>query len=107
MNKLIISGRLTATPSEVGTKRETKYCFACIANNDIKDHPTFIDIVAFGKQAEFLSKYFQKGSCIEVVGGVAENKKGRLQCMADSISFPPTNKKEAEPETVVTPDFPY
>lgn len=106
MNKLLITGRLTATPSEVGTKGETKYCFAGIANNDIKEHPTFIDIVAFGKQAEFLGKYFHKGSCIEVVGAIAENNKGRLQCLVDSISFPPVNKEKTEPETV-TPDLPY
>lgn len=106
MNKLIITGRLTTDPTE-GVKGETKYCFAGIANNDIKEHPTFIDIVAFGKQAEFLGKYFHKGSCIEVVGGIAENNKGRLQCRVDSISFPPANKEKAEPGTVTTPDFPY
>lgn len=64
----------------------------------------FIPIVAFGHTAEFLNKYFKKGSGIEVTGrlqsGSYTNKEGvkvyTLDLVAEEISFPAGGSKTSD-----------
>lgn len=77
MNKFIGIGRLTADPDVRYTQTTntctTKFSLA-INRRFVKEgeerQSDFINIVAFGKTAEFISKYFKKGQQVAVVGRI-------------------------------------
>ena len=77
MNKFIGMGRLTADPDVRYTQTTntctTKFTLA-INRRFVKEgeerQADFINIVAFGKTAEFISKYFRKGQQVAVVGRI-------------------------------------
>lgn len=74
LNTVIIMGRLTADPELQHTLDGTAYCSVRIAvdrdskSRDGKRRTDFINAVAWKGSAEFLSKYFQKGRMICVLG---------------------------------------
>lgn len=86
MNKSIITGRLTKDP-EIKDGGNTKVAkFTIASQRSFKDSSgnygaDFINCTAFGKTAEFLEKYFHKGSQICVEGrintGSYTNKDGQ------------------------------
>lgn len=77
MNKVMLAGRLTRDP-------ETRYSqsaepmavtrFSVAVNRRFKKEgeqdADFINCVAFGKTAEFIGKYFNKGKMIGIVGNI-------------------------------------
>lgn len=71
MNKTILIGRLTKDP-EVRQSGETSIGRFTVAvdRRMKKDEADFISCVAFGKTAEFVEKYFQKGSKIGITGRI-------------------------------------
>lgn len=72
-NKVILMGNLTADP-DVSVKGETKMAkFTVAVQRNFKDKDgnygtDFVRSTAFGKTADFLEKYFKKGSNILVEG---------------------------------------
>lgn len=70
MNKVIITGRLTGTPKmqQAGDLPIAKYSLA--VDRKKRGEVDFINIVAFGKQAEFAQKYLSKGMKIGVSGRI-------------------------------------
>jgi len=77
MNKVILMGRLTADPELRQTQSGTTSCRIRIAvNRRFVDKATgerqadFINCTAWGQQAEFVSRYFKKGSMICVEGSM-------------------------------------
>jgi len=72
MNKWIGMGRLTKDP-EVRTSGETKisrYTLAVDRRFSKDEQTDFINIVCFGKSAEFAEKYFKKGMKVLVTGRI-------------------------------------
>lgn len=68
-------GRLTSDPEVRYTQSQNptgvaRYTLAVRRSYAKEDEPNadFIDIVAFGKRAEFAEKYFKKGQLVAVVG---------------------------------------
>ena len=104
MNKVELVG--TVARNIVVNGGETKVArtsVACRKRWKVKDGESTADfptIVAFGKNAEFLEKYFEKGSQIEVTGhiqtGEYTNKDGQkvytTEVVAEEIGF--VGKKE-------------
>ena len=76
MNKTIIMGRLTAQPELRQTQNGTASCrFAVAVNRRFKNangeyDADFIPCVAWRQTAEFVSRYFSKGSMICVEGSL-------------------------------------
>jgi len=77
MNKVVLIGRFVADPDVRYSQNENSTCIAryTIAVNrrfkrDNEPDADFIRIVAFGKQGEFIEKYFSKGMKIAVVGRI-------------------------------------
>jgi single-strand DNA-binding protein len=71
LNKVILGGRITADVEQQATPNGVAVAKFTIAINrrGSKDGATdFIDCVAWRQTAEFISKYFTKGSSICVVG---------------------------------------
>ena len=76
LNVVAIMGRLVADPELRTTTQGTNVCsfrIACdrnFARQGEQRQADFIDIVAWRQQAEFVSKYFQKGSLIAIEGSL-------------------------------------
>ncbi len=75
MNKAILMGRLTRDPEMRTTPQGVSVCSFSIAVNrrfskDGQQQADFINCVAWRQQAEFICKYFTKGSMIAVVGSI-------------------------------------
>ena len=75
-NKVILLGRLTRDPELRVTPNGNNICKFSIAvsrkfkaaDGSLKEEVAFIDIDAFGRQAELVSKYFSKGKPIFMEG---------------------------------------
>ena len=72
INKVILGGRLTADVELKATPNGVAVCqFTIATNRKGKDAQTdFINCVAWRQTAEFISKYFAKGSSICIVGNI-------------------------------------
>jgi len=114
-NKAILVGRLVRDPEATFSKNGmqiTKITIACDRQKkkDGTQETDFIRIVAFGKTAEFVAKYFQKGSLVMVEGRIqvskyqAEDGSNRYSTdiIADNVRFMET-KRNAEQNTAQRP----
>ncbi len=75
MNKVILMGRLTRDPEMRQTPNGVAVCSFSIAVNrrfakEGQQNADFINCTAWRQQAEFICKYFRKGSMIAVVGNL-------------------------------------
>lgn len=75
MNKVILMGRLTRDPEMRYTQAAEPLAIANFSlavdkryKRDGESSADFINCVAFGRGAEFIEKYFQKGQLVSVVG---------------------------------------
>ena len=121
INNVTLIGRLTATPELRQTttgKTVVSFCIAVERRFD-RDTSDFINIVAWNKTAEFVSKYFAKGDLIALTGSIQTrkyedkdgNKRTAYEVLADDVSFCGTKKeKSSEPdfeEIEVSDDLPF
>ena len=92
MNTVALMGRLTKDPmiSEYGSGKNTGLLarFTLAVRRD-SDNADFISCVAFGKTAELIDQYFNKGDQIGVTGSIQtgkyENKDGNTVYTTDVI----------------------
>lgn len=97
LNKVVIQGRLTGEP-ELRTTTSglsvTSFSIAC--NRSYKDEQTdFLNVVAWRQTAEFITKYFRKGSMILIEGSIQSrnyedkngNKRNLVEIVADNVHF--------------------
>lgn len=101
LNVVAIMGRLVADPELRTTQQGTNVCtfhIACERSYTPKGQQRqadFVDIVAWGKTAEFICKFFQKGSMIAIDGSIQTrqyqdkqgNKRTAVEVVANNISF--------------------
>jgi single-strand DNA-binding protein len=75
-NKVLLMGNLTRDPQLKYLPSQTavvEFGIACnrkfrTANGEDKEEVTFVDVTSFGKQAEVINQYFQKGKPIFIEG---------------------------------------
>jgi len=75
-NKVLLMGNLTRDPQLKYLPSQTavvEFGVACnrkfkTANGEDKEEVTFVDVTSFGKQAEVINQYFQKGKPIFIEG---------------------------------------
>lgn len=110
MNHVAIIGRLVRDPDfRQGEHPVSKFTVAVDRKYD-KDKADFIPCTAFGKTAEFIQKYFTKGSKIVIEGrwqtGSYENKERQKiytnDCIVESVEFGESKKAD---KTVSKDDF--
>lgn len=105
LNLVIIEGRLTKDPELRTTENtQTPTCvFNVAVQRDGKDAQTdFFSVRAWRKTAEFVSRYFKKGSPIQVQGSLRNYSYERngetfrgIEIVADKINFTiPTKSSE-------------
>ena len=113
LNVAAITGRLTADPELKKTNTGTSVCSFTVAvdRNFVKQgeerQADFLEVVAWKSAAEFVSRYFNKGSIIAVQGTIQTrnwedkngNKRKSTEIIADQISFcgRKTEEKPAKP----------
>lgn len=116
INKVILTGRLTAEPELRQTPTGVFVCPFSIAQNKGKDAPPdFFDCVAWRQTAEFVTRYFHKGDGIEIVGHLecrTYEKKGvkckAVEVVCDSVAFPVGRaNREAAPVSYNQPSEAY
>lgn len=110
MNKTILLGRLTKDV-EVRYTQTTNTAVAsftiAVNRRFIKEgeqQADFINIVAWGKQAEFVSKYFKKGQQVVIVGRLQtrtfDNQEGKkvyvTEVVAEEVYFADSKKENTE-----------
>ena len=104
LNKVFLIGNLTRDPELRVTPKGTAICqFGLAVNRQFKDESgqtrdetTFIDIEAWGKQGELVSKYLSKGSPAMVEGRLkldqwedktSGQKRSKLKVVLDNVQF--------------------
>lgn len=97
MNKITITGRLTRDPDLRRTQSGKAVCNINVAVKRpfMKDETDFIDCVLWEQRAEFVSKYFSKGSFIIISGSLQSrdyedkdgNKRRAWEIKVDDAEF--------------------
>ena len=97
MNKAVLLGRFTRDPELRKTPNGTSVCSFTLAvdRRGKDDGADFLDIVAWSKTAEFVSKYFTKGMQVAVAGRIQTrtwedqngNKRKAVEVVADEVFF--------------------
>lgn len=72
MNKVILSGRLTATPTKALSKNLECTSFAIAVKRD--KGVEYFNCVAYGQLAKYTNEHFRKGDCIILVGKLHINE---------------------------------
>lgn len=100
LNSAVVMGRLTADPEVRSTPSGVSVCRFTVAvdRSYVKQgeqrQADFIDVLAWRQTAEFVGKYFQKGSMIAVQGAIQTGsyekdgiKRRTFEIVADNVSF--------------------
>ncbi len=102
LNKVILMGHMTADPELKQTTSGISVCSFSIGVNrryskqdQGQRSVDFINIVAWRQQAEFVSRYFKKGSSIVICGSIQTRdwtdnngqKRYATEVVADEVSF--------------------
>lgn len=116
INKAIIGGRLTHDPEETvaaQTGKTISRFSVAVPRRYNRDETDFLNVVAFGKTAEFVNKYFTKGSPILVVGSVQTRsweqdgqKRYKTEIVAEEVSFAGSKKESASEESSAAAEYP-
>ena len=104
-NKVILSGRLTARPELKSTQSGKSFCSFSLAidrppKQDGSHETDFLNVTAWDKTAEFITRYFDKGSPIFVEGSLRvrswtdqDNKKRYVtEILAQTVNFVESKK---------------
>ena len=118
LNHIVIMGRLTRDPELRYTRSEKPVAnFTLAVDRDSVDKNTreretdFLDVVAWNATAEFVSKYFSKGSMAVVSGRLQikewtdrdGNKRKSAEIMASNVYFGEAKAKESGPRPAGRP----
>lgn len=107
MNKVILLGRVSRPPETRDTNSGTRICNVGVVTNrryNGEDKPSWHRCVAFGKTADFISQYFDKGDAIIVEGrieyGEYTNKEGQTvkttDIVIEQVNFVPKPPKREQ-----------
>ena len=95
LNVVALQGRLARDPELRQTTAGKSVCNFTIACDRGKDQTDWFDVVAWEKSAEFICKYFQKGSMILLEGRLQSrkyqdkngNNRTAIEVVAGSVNF--------------------
>lgn len=119
LNKVMLIGRLAADPELRRTQSDLAVTsFSVAVNRPYRKDQTqqavdFIDVVAWRNQAEFVTKYFKKGSAIFVSGSLQVrpwkdkdgNNRRSVEVVADDIQFVDSKKDGGSAPAPAAPSF--
>lgn len=94
MNRVVLMGRMTKDPEMRQTQSGVSVCRFSLAVNrrfakEGQQNADFINCTAWRQQADFISKYFQKGNMIAIVGSIQtsswDGQDGKKQYSTDVL----------------------
>lgn len=116
LNKVILIGHMTADPELKTTPSGVSVCSFSIGVNrrfskEGEQKSDFINIVAWRSTAEFVAKYFKRGSAICICGSIQTrswtdnngNKRYATEVVADEASFAESKKESSATAEEYTP----
>lgn len=116
LNKVMLQGRLVVDPDLRSTPNGVSVTAFRIAvnRNYNRDLTDWIDIVAWRQTAEFVTRYFQKGSMIIVEGSIQTrnyedkngNKRTAVEVVADQVYFCESKNTERQESSLPVPNEP-
>ena len=114
LNKAILMGRLTRDPELRTTPSGVNVCSFTLAidrrfqRQGEERQTDFLNCIAFGQRADFVSKYFIKGQLAIVIGSIQtrswdtpEGKRYATEIIADEINFAGSKKDNPTPSQSV------
>jgi single-strand DNA-binding protein len=121
LNKVVLAGRLTGDPelkqtatgiSVLSFTLAVNRRFASKAGEQAESQADFITVVAWRQTAEFISKYFRKGSAICVTGSIQTrnwqdqqgNRRYATEVVADEAMFVDSRNESGMSQSSYTPD---
>lgn len=116
MNKVLLTGRIAKDWEIRYTTSNTAVVAFSLAvrkmKSEQKNDADFFQIVTYGKIAELVNQYCQKGSTINVTGHLStrnyDDKDGRkvyvTEVIADEVEFVSSPRKEETPTTTTQPE---
>lgn len=107
LNNIVLAGRITADVELKTTTSGKSVCSFTMAISRDKENTDFIPCVAWGTTAEFVSKYFHKGSAICIRGELRtrsyEDRNGQkrtaYEVLAERAMFVESKEKTEQTET--------
>lgn len=104
MGRLVADPELRTTPAGVNVCRFRIACDRSYVQQGQERQADFIDIVAWRQRAEFVSKYFQKGSLIAIEGSLQTrqyqdkqgSKRTAVEVVANNISFAGAKRQDGQ-----------
>lgn len=120
LNKVIIAGRITATLELRQTPNGASVCMFSVAVNQKvykqgeEQKTDFLDVIAWGKIAEFVCTYFRKGDAICICGRLSKsawedkngNKRSSTKIVAESADFVDSKKGKGTEQRKETSENP-
>ena len=118
-NLVVLTGRLTSDPELKTTPNGVSVCSFAIAverrhKQGEERQADFIDIVAWRQTAEFVSKYFSKGSMIGIEGSIQTrkytdkngNNRTAFEVVANNVHFVESKRSQSggEGNSLPTPE---
>ena len=114
MNNVNLIGRLTHEPTLKYGKDGKAILKNSIAVSRNKEQSDFINIVAFGKTAELISEYHEKGDLIAVSGAIwtgsyekEGNKVYTFEVCVNQITFVNSGSKKSDNDGDFSSDCPF
>ena len=121
LNKVVLAGRLTGDPelkqtasgiSVLSFTLAVNRRYASKAGEQGESQADFITVVAWRQTAEFISKYFRKGSAICVTGSIQTrnwqdqqgNRRYATEVVADEAMFVDSRNESGMSQSSYTPD---
>lgn len=108
LNRVMIAGNLTRTPETKAVGADKTVCKFSLAINrrlksgdgEMKEETTFVDVEAWGRTAELVAQYCDKGKPVYVEGRLKLDswtdkegqKRSKLAVVADSVQFLPDGR---------------
>ena len=121
INNNILSGRFVADPEVVQLPKGSSVANFVLAVNDVfstkeggrQEHTSFIEVKAYGNQAENIGKYFAKGRMILIEGKLRQekwedkegNKRSKIVVKMERFHFIDSKKTEQKDEEAVKPEL--
>ena len=115
LNKVILAGRLTGDPELKSTTSGISVTSFSLAVDrkvakDAEKKTDFITVIAWRQTAEFITRYFRKGSAICVVGSIQTrswndqngNKRYATEVVADEANFVESKSNSDQPAPAPT-----
>jgi single-strand DNA-binding protein len=112
-NKVILMGNLTRDPEVRFTRDGAPVASFTLAinnryrqENETREDVSYIDVVTFGKQADLVKNYLEKGSPVLVEGRLQQRrweqegqKRSKVEVVTQSITFVGPNRRSSSSPT--------